>query len=244
MTPAVLVLFALAGLLVGFSKTAIGGLAVGAVAIFATVLPAKASTGAVLLVLIVGDLVATTAYRRDADWALVRRLLPAVLPGLILGTLFLHIVSDEVLRRSIGVVLVVLLLLQLWVRTRGRAAVESAHVHPAAAWTAGGAAGFATMTANAAGAVMTLFLSAAGVDKRRFVGTNAWFFLVVNLVKVPFSVGLGLVSTTDVLRAVALAPAVVAGGLLGRWTLARISQARFEVLVLLASGVSAAALLV
>jgi len=34
---------------------------------------------------------------------------------------------------------------------------------------------FATMTANAAGAVMTLYLSASGIDKRRFIGTNAWF---------------------------------------------------------------------
>lgn len=243
MTPAVLALFALAGVVVGFSKTAVGGLGVAAVAIFATVLPARASTGAVLLVLIVGDLVATTTYRRDADWALVRRLLPAVLPGLVLGTLFLHIVSDEVLRRSIGVVLVVLLVLQLWLRTR-RTTGPSTQPHRVAAWAAGGAAGFTTMTANAAGPVMTLFLSAAQVDKRRFVGTNAWFFLVVNLVKVPFSAGLGLVSGTDVVRALALVPAVVAGGLLGRWTLGRISQARFEVLVLVASGVSAAALLV
>ena len=112
-----------------------------------------------------------------------------------------------------GVVLVVLLVMQLGLRTR-RTTGPSAHPHPAAAWTAGGAAGFTTMTANAAGAVMTLYLSAAGVDKRRFVGTNAWFFLVVNLVKVPFSVGLGLISATDVVRALALAPAVVVGGLL------------------------------
>ena len=58
--------------------------------------------------------------------------------------------------------------------------------------------GFATMTANAAGAVMTLYLSASGIEKRRFVGTNAWFFLIVNLTKVPFSVGLACsMSTTS-----------------------------------------------
>ena len=95
-----------------------------------------------------------------------------------------------------------------------------------------------------AGAVMTLYLSASGIDKRRFVGTNAWFFLIVNATKVPFSVGLGLMHWSDAGRALALAPAVLLGGLLGYATIKRISQARFDVAVLAASAVAAAALLV
>ncbi|NHA69260.1 TSUP family transporter, partial [Phycicoccus flavus] len=75
-----LLLLGLAALLIGYSKTALGGLGVVAVALFATVLPAKQSTAAILAVLVVGDLVAVWHYRRDADWGLVRRLLPAVLP--------------------------------------------------------------------------------------------------------------------------------------------------------------------
>ena len=118
------------------------------------------------------------------------------------------------------------------------------HHHPAAVWGAGTAAGFATMTANAAGAVMTLYLSATGIDKRRFVGTNAWFFLIVNLAKVPFSIGLGLLHWGDVGRAAALAPVILLGGLLGFATVQRISQRRFDLAVLAASAVSALALLV
>ena len=177
-------LMVVAALIIGYSKTALGGLAVISVAIFATIMPAKESTAAILAVLMVGDLVACWHYRRDADWCLIRRLLPAVLPGLVLGTP--SVVDDTVLKRSIGGVLLVLVLLQLWLKTRGSGATASAtHERPAAAWSAGTAAGFATMTANAAGAVMTLYLSASGIDKRRFVGTNAWFFLIVNATKVP-----------------------------------------------------------
>lgn len=234
-------LFVVAAFVIGYSKTALGGLAVVSVAIFASVLPARQSTAAVLLLLIVGDLVAISIYRRDADWSLIRRLLPAVLPGLLLGTLFLRVVDDATLRRSIGAILLVLVGLQLWLRVRGGVR-DDGHEHPAAAWAAGAAAGFATMTANAAGAVTTLYLSAAGIDKRRFVGTNAWFFFVVNLAKLPFSVGLGLLHWADVVRALWLAPAIVGGGLLGRWSIARMSQASFDVLVLLASGLAASAL--
>jgi uncharacterized membrane protein YfcA len=236
-------LMGLAALVVGFSKTSLGGLAVVSIAIFATLLPAKDSTAAVLVLFIVGDFVAVSHYRHDADWSLIRRLLPAVLPGLVLGSIFLRIVSDGVLRRSIGVVLLVLLLVQLAVKWRGKAPAPDAHEHPAAAWIAGTGAGFATMTANAAGAVMTLYLMASGVEKRRFIGTNAWFFLIVNLVKVPFSVGLGLMHWPDLARAGLLAPLILLGGVLGYTTVRRISQRRFDVAVLLASTIAAIALL-
>jgi hypothetical protein len=236
-------LMVLAAVVIGFAKTALGGLGVVSVAIFATILPAKESTAAILVLLIVGDLVAVWHYRRDADWSLIRRLLPAVLPGLVLGSVFLGVVSDNVVRRSIGVVLLVLLLLQLLVKTRSEAPASNVHERRAVVWAAGTAAGFVTMTANAAGAVMTLYLSASGVDKRRFIGTNAWFFLIVNLVKVPFSVGLGLMHWTDLARAGILAPIILLGGLLGYATVRRISQRRFDVAVLLASTVAAAALL-
>lgn len=245
------VLMGLAAVNIGVAKTALGGLGVISVAIFATVLPAKESTAAVLVLLIVGDFVAVWHYRHDADWSLIRRLLPAVLPGLVLGSLFLGVVSDGVLRRSIGGVLLVLLLLQLLVKWRsdvsapseGDAPASRAHEHPVAAWTAGTAAGLATMTANAAGAVMTLYLSASGIDKRRFIGTNAWFFLIVNLVKVPFSVGLGLMHWADLERAGLLAPLILLGGILGYVTVRRISQRRFDIAVLVASAVAATALL-
>lgn len=237
------VLFAVAALLIGFAKTSIGGVATISVAIFAALMPARESTAAVLLVLIVGDLVAVWHYRRDCDWSLLRNLIPAVLPGLVLGALFLRVVDDTILRRTIGVTIIVLALLQLALRLRPQA-MSSPVVHgrPVAVG-AGLGAGFTTMTANAAGAVMTLYLVARGVDKRRFLGTGAWFFLGVNLCKVPFSAALGLLTTASLIRAIALVPAVVAGGLLGIVTVRRISQARFEQVVLAASGLAAVALL-
>jgi len=128
------------------------------------------------------------------------------------------------------------------VKWRSVAPASNAHEHRAAAWIAGTAAGFATMTANAAGAVMTLYLSASGIEKRRFIGTNAWFFLIVNLVKVPFSVGLGLMHWDDLGRAGLLAPLILLGGIVGYATVRRISQRRFDVAVLLASALAATAL--
>jgi uncharacterized membrane protein YfcA len=243
-------LLGLAALVIGYSKNAIGGMAVIAVAIFASVMPARASTGAILAVLLVGDLVAIWHYRRDGDWHLVRQLVPTVLPGLALGALFLRVVDDTWLRRSIGGLLLVLVLLQLVLNSRAPYAAGPSSepgerpAAPWAGWATGMSAGFVTMTANAAGAVMTLFLIARGVEKRRFVGTAAWFFFGVNVCKVPFSVGLGLLDWADVRRALWLAPLVILGGWLGQVTMRRISQRGFERAVLLASAASAVVLLV
>ena len=240
MTLTVGLLLALAALIIGYAKTAIGGLATISVAIFASVMPARESTAAILLLLIIGD-VAVWHYRRDADLSLLRRLIPAVLPGLALGAVFLAVVDDTVLRRSIGVLLLAMVALQLVMRWRSPDTTAVGESHTAAIGTGLGA-GFATMTANAAGTVMTLYLVAQGVEKRRFLGTGALFFFGVNLCKVPFSAGLGLFSAQTLVRTAVLAPLVLLGAWAGLHSARRLSQARFDQAVLAATVVSALAL--
>ncbi|SDO97482.1 hypothetical protein SAMN04489867_1075 [Pedococcus dokdonensis] len=236
-------LLVVAALLIGYAKTAIGGLASISVAIFASVMPARESTAAILLLLITGDVVAVWHYRREADWGLLRRLIPAVLPGLALGAAFLAVVDDLVLRRSIGVLLLVLAALQLALRWRSPDGAKVGSSRTAAIGT-GVAAGFTTMTANAAGPVTTLYLVAQGVEKLRFLGTSALLFFGVNLCKLPFSFALGLFGPHTVRRTLLLIPFVLVGAWVGLRTVRRLSQERFDQAVLAASAVAAVALIV
>jgi uncharacterized membrane protein YfcA len=236
-------LFVVAALLIGYAKTAIGGLASISVAIFASLLPARESTAAILLLLITGDVVAVWHYRREADWSLLRRLIPAVLPGLALGAAFLAVVDDLVLRRSIGILLLVLAALQLALRWRSPDLARVGSSRAAAIGT-GVAAGFTTMTANAAGPVTTLYLVAQGVEKLRFLGTSALLFFGVNLCKLPFSFALGLFGPHTVRRTLLLVPFVLVGAWAGLRTVRRLSQQRFDQAVLAASAVAGLALVV
>ncbi|MFF2808573.1 TSUP family transporter [Streptomyces sp. NPDC058000] len=93
-------------------------------------------------------------------------------------------------------------------------------------------AGFATMVANAGGPAMSLYLLSAGFGMLGFLGTGAWFFLLVNLVKVPFSVGLGLVTADGLALDALLVVAVVVGAYTGRALVRRIDRGVFERLVL------------
>jgi uncharacterized protein len=243
MTLTTLALLGVAALLVGFAKTAIGGVGSIAIAIFAVALPTRESTAAILVLLLVGDVVAVWHYRRDADLGLIGRLIPAVLPGLALGALFLAHVDDTTLRRCIGGLLLVLAAMQLaltW-RTPDTSRIGTSRT---ASIGTGVAAGIATMTANAAGPVMTLYLVAQGVEKRRFLGTSALFFFGVNLCKVPFSLGLGLFTAETFWRVTLLVPLVLVGAWVGLQTARRLSQSRFDQAVLAATVVSAIALVV
>jgi len=127
-------------------------------------------------------------------------------------------------------------------RTRQSDEAPSEWSRPAAAGV-GLVAGFTTMVANAGGPVMTLYLLSQKVDKLRFLGTVAWFFFCVNLCKLPFSAGLGLITWTTVGTAALLAPFVVAGAAVGVVTARRLQQRTFERVVLAASVLSALPLL-
>ncbi len=236
-----------AALLVGFAKTALGGVGLISVALFASVLPARQSTGALLLLLLVGDVVAVLVYRRHADRHALLRLVPSVLVGVVLGVAFLVVAGDGTVRRTIGVVLLALVTVHLHQRRQLRSPepdpqpdfarrppTGSPSSPPRAVPAAlfGGLAGFTTMVANAGGPVMALYLLAARLDKLVFLGTSAWFFLVVNAVKVPFSVALGLIDGPTLLLDAALAPVVLVGAALGLSVVKRIPQARFEQVVL------------
>ncbi len=220
--------------LIGFAKTAIGGMALVSVAIFAAVLPSRLSTGVVLVLLLVGDVVAVRTYHAHADWRALLRLIPAVVVGVGLGVLFIAQVDDTLMRKAIGAVLVLLVGLHVLMRRR-QSATAAAPVrtpHPVAAWGFGSLAGFTTMVANAGGPAMSLYLLSARYSVLGFLGTTSWFFFVINMVKVPFSAGLHLI-TLDTLRLnLLLAPAVLLGASIGRRVITRVRQETFETLVL------------
>jgi uncharacterized membrane protein YfcA len=211
--------------MVGLSKTGIAGLGILNVAIFANIMPARESVGVVLIMLLSADTVAVAVYRREANWPQLLRLFPWAALGVIVGVFALGRVDDEAVRRLIGAILVVLIALQLLRRQNADAAPAP---HPAFVIAAGLLAGFTTMVANAAGPIMILYLLAMRLPKLAFIGTTAWFFLSINLFKVPFSYGLGLINPGSFAVSLQLVPFAVIGALFGRKLIGYIDQKLFE----------------
>jgi uncharacterized membrane protein YfcA len=231
----------------GFSKTAIGGAGVVAAALAALVLPARASTGTILPLLIAGDVIGVAIYRRSANWRLIGRLAPWVLAGIVAGVVFLDRVrGNQAMRVSIGLMILVVLAAHLVVggRLKERLARGGGAAHHVAAALAGMGVGFSTMVANSAGAIMTVYLLLSGVTMLEFLGTGAWFFLIVNVVKLPFSIRLGLIEAQSLRLDLLLLPGLAVGCALGVALVKRIEPLHFERAALGMAGVSAVFLLV
>jgi uncharacterized membrane protein YfcA len=233
----------IAALAAGLSKGGFVGMGLLTVLLMAEVLPARASTGAVLPLLICADILAVLAFREHARWPTIRRLLPPALVGMIVGYVLMARIADERFRVVIGWAVLLMILLQIGRRWLG---VRFSEVPKARwfAWLMGIWTGINTMVANAAGPVATLYLLALNMRKFEFVGTIAWLFLIINIAKVPFSAHLGLINFESLKFNVLLLPAVAAGVFLGRSFVQRISQSVFEAFLLATAAAASLRLIV
>ena len=233
----------IAAFCVGMSKTGFGGLGVISVTLFAMLWPAKASTGALLPLMIFADFLAVFYYRRHADWTDLARLMPATLLGIICGWWLMPKISDQTFTLMLGWLILGLMGLTILQRLYPILLKKTAD-HPAIGWLAGWLSGVVTMLANAAGAITAFYFLARRMDKMTFVGTAAWFFLVVNLAKVPFSVDLGLINRESLFFDAMLLPVVLFGGVAGQVLLKRVPQKLFEWITIGLAMVAALRLLV
>ena len=214
------------------------------VAIFANTLTARYSTGALLPLLVCADFFGVAFFRKHAEWSYLWKLFPWVVVGIVLGCIALDRFNETATKRTIGAILIAMVALQFW---RQRQSGDLAARLPHAWWfvaLTGIIAGFATMTANAAGPLMVLYLLAIGLPKLSIVGTGAWFFLFVNIFKVPFSMHLGLITADSLRMDALLCIPMIPGALLGPVILKRINQSAFEAMVLAFTILAAIRLLV
>jgi uncharacterized membrane protein YfcA len=165
-------------------------------------------------------------------------MLPPACLGVIGAALFMRGLSEAVYKPIIGSIILTLTALQFVNLQRPDWFGSVPHARWFA-WTLGLLAGAATMLANAAGPVFSIYCLAVGLPKLELVATGAWFFLIVNAFKVPFSAALGLIHGQTLLLNVVLSPMVGVGLLAGRWLTRRIPQQLFDRLLLAFAAVAA-----
>ena len=240
-TPLVLIIVITAVFLYGFSKTAMPVAGVLAGPLLAATLGATAASGLMVPLLVLGDLFALARYRQHADWGLIRRLVPGVLLGFAITAVLFRVLPVSVLGRIIGVLILASLALEMWRRrTEGESHRELA---PMTSRTGiaffGTLAGMTTMAANAGGTAMTLYLVKMRVSMLAFMGTSAWFFFVLNLIKIPIIGGLGFITRDTLVADLWLAPVLVMGVFVGIAVFNRMNERVFTAVALGLSGVAA-----
>lgn len=173
----------LSALCVGMSKTGVQGIMLMIVPLLAMAFGAKESTGIILPMLCMADIIAVVYYKRIADWKMVAKLLPTAILGFFVAIGVDSMVPNGQFRQLMGWTLMLALGVMIWSEIFGKENRWMKKWWYAAIF--GLLGGFTTMIGNAAGPVMSVYLLSMRKEKMEYIGINAWFFLVVNLLKIP-----------------------------------------------------------
>jgi uncharacterized protein len=229
-------------IIIGISKagfgSAFGSLAVPLMALTITV---PMATAILLPVLCVMDALGLRAYWGQADWKMLRLILPAGLVGIVLGWLFFNQVQPKYLGALVGVTAIGFVSLRSW---QGRKATSLGGV---AAYTAPDwigrlcalGSGFTSFIAHAGGPPLSIYTLPQKLNPVRFAATMTVFFACINVAKwVPYQT-LGLLKWEYLSTSLVLIPLGALGNFLGLYLAKTINPAAFYKIVngaLLASG--------
>lgn len=225
------ILVIIAAFFVGFSKMGISGVMMLVIPVFASAFGGKESTGILLPILLIGDIMAVKYYNQHAEWSNIRKLIPWALIGLFLGSLIGNYINDKQFQILIGTSVLVCVSILIYTEKKG----DSFQV-PKKLWfyaLTGIAAGFTTMIGNAAGPILSIYLLAKGFKKNDFIGTYAWFFLIINFMKVPLQIFFWHnISFNTILLAAWMIPAVAIGAFLGAIIVKKIQEKSFRYIII------------
>jgi len=229
-TPTQWAIAAASAFLIGVSKAGIKGMGMLAIPFMAAAFGAKVSTGMVLPLLMAGDLFAVWYYHRYADWSSLRRFLPWAMGGVVVGVVFGANIPDILFQRSMGIVILVSVVALWWWDRRQRAVVESKRWFPG---VLGSVAGFSTMVGNLAGPFANLYFMGLRLPKNAFIGSAAWFYLILNWFKLPFHVfAWKTVNAASLPLALMVLPALLLGLFVGVRTVHLIQEAHYRRFIL------------
>ena len=204
----------IAALSIGMSKTGVQGIMLMIVPLMAMAFGAKESTGVILPMLCMADIIAVAYYKRIADWKIVAKLLPTAILGFFLAIGVDNMIPSGQFRQLMGWTLILALAVMFWSEIFGKENRWMKKWWYAAIF--GLLGGFTTMIGNAAGPVMSVYLLSMRKEKMEYIGINAWFFLVVNLLKVPLQAFVWDNITWDSLQLnLVMLPVIGIGSLIG-----------------------------
>ncbi len=223
-------IFALTALLVGLAKGGLGGV-VGAmvVPLLSTTMPVLQASGLALSLLLVGDVFALRLYWKQWDMKYLRLMLPAGVIGVVMGLLLLTSLPDQVLRRLLGIMTLVVALYKLASDSLTQVTYTPRGWHGI---LAGWLAAFTSALANAGGPPATAYLLLQKMPPLAFLGTFSLFFAVVNFLKLPGFLTARAIDLSLLGSLLWVLPLIPVGVWLGKQLLTRLNPKAFERLML------------
>jgi uncharacterized membrane protein YfcA len=228
----------LVALFIGMAKTGVHGTGILAVPLLATVFGGQQSTGILLPMLMLADVMGVVYYHRHASWHHLKILFPWAALGVIVGTLVGGYINDEVFKLIMGAIILISVLIMIWLEKSSHQ--DEVPTNKLFAHGMGIAGGFTSMVGNLAGSVMGIYLLSTRLPKNAYIGTAAWFFMVVNWFKFPFHVFVWhTISINTMLFDLVTLPVILLGAFLGIVIIKKVSEKIFRWFIIVMTLVAA-----
>lgn len=219
----------------GISKSGFaGGAGILALPLMMLVMPVDKVAATLLPLLILCDMNAIYHHRHNKDWSRIRSIALPCLIGIVLGAGVWWWIGEEgvesygrAIKTFVGII-AILFAFYIAMKEAALHWVEQYTPGRKSAWLTGVSAGFCSTIAHAAGPIIGLYMFAQGMGKSLFVGTTAWTFTLINLTKLPFYLGVGLIRKDVLLFDLILVPLIPLGSYLGHWMHHRVSETLFN----------------
>ncbi len=232
-----------AAALIGANKTGLLSIQLISIPLLAAVFGGRASTGVMVPMLILADIIAVFSYRKSIQWRALLGLFPWALAGIVTAILIGNYVNDSVFKKIIAGAVFVVLIFMIIKEVTGREIKVEGHWYTNA--VIGLLGGFATMIGNAAGPIIAVYFLSINLNKNEFISTRAWFFWLVNLAKVPFHLFVWkTISLQSFYFDLLMIPGLIVGGLLGFFLVKYIPEKPYRIFVIIATFVSVIFLIV
>ncbi|MFO7869360.1 MAG: sulfite exporter TauE/SafE family protein [Bacteroidales bacterium] len=238
LTPTGIIVIILSIVSVGLAKAGIAGAGSLAIPVLAAVLGGKVSVGFLLPILLFADVIAVIYYKRTAQWKILFSILPWAIVGVGVATLVGASLSDEEFTIILSVIIItgVIITILRDVYNIGTQAPK----HWLFSVVMGFLAGFTSMLGNAAGPIVTLFLLSLYLKKEAFAGTRAWYFFIMNIIKIPLHIfAWNTITLKSFTSGLTLFPIVIVGMIIGFWLIKIIPDKTYRFILLALTTLSA-----
>ena len=243
-----LVLLALYAFLAGWERAGLRASVMPAVPILVASMGAVNALGYMVPILILGDIFSVSYYKKDADKKSIKKLIPFAAAGIIAGMFTGQYISGDSFKKIIAVFIIVSLIVNL-INTKLNNRCSEKKINCSSLLIRTGplfstATGFVSMLGGSGGPVISTYYLITGVKKNSFIGTTAWFFFLVNLIKTPLYIFIWKnITWTTILTDILIIPFLAAGIFSGIFIVTRINEKIFKIIIYTVTLLSALKLL-
>jgi len=232
-----IIIVVIVALLLGMAKTGVHGAGMLSVPLLAIAFGGKSSSGLMLPMLLVADVFGVWYYHRHASFKHLKVLFPWAAIGVVAGSFAGNLISEEVFKIIMAVTIFGSLAVMIWMETGGKEKIPD-NIYLGVA--AGFLGGFTSMIGNLAGTVMAVYFLSMRFQKNNFIGTAAWYFLIMNWFKVPFHIWVWHTINLDSgILALTLVPVIVAGAFVGIWLVKKMSDQTYRWFIIAMTAIAA-----